>query len=345
MSPMSQRVEILALGAATLAWALACSRRGASHRRAGKPCQDAYALWTGSGAGAPCLAIAVADGHGDDRHDLSHLGSTLAVRAAVEELSALHTGYALEGKWTRLKSSFKADFPRRLGRRWREAVLGEQRPRRDALGDASNSEAEEALLIRHGTTLIAALVVGDVLLIGQIGDGGVLLLNDAGEVESPVSPNPLEVGGETDSLGSVEAPRLWRTAVLERTGAGLLLLATDGLVNAFADDEQWHAFARSLNDRIRDFGPRSVATALPGWLDHYSEQATGDDITLAVAVLEPLRDEAREPSAPESVECVPSPASEMPEHEESDRPSTGEGLDPQAIAGDDEASRAEKDPS
>ena len=97
--------------------------------------------------------------------------------------------------------------------------------------------------------------------------------------------NPLEVGGETDSLGSVDAPRLWRTAALERTGAGLLLLATDGLINAFADDEQWHAFALSLRERIREFGWPSVASALPGWLDHYSETASGDDITLAVAVL------------------------------------------------------------
>jgi hypothetical protein len=146
---MSQRVEIPVFGEATLGWAFACSRRGASHRRAGKPCQDAYALRTGSGAGAPSIAIAVADGHGDDRHDLSHLGSTLAVRAAVEELSALFTCHALEGKWTQLKASFKADFPRRLGRRWREAVVGEQRAQRDARGEAADWQSEEALLIRQ----------------------------------------------------------------------------------------------------------------------------------------------------------------------------------------------------
>ena len=290
MIPIGQPAEIPAIGDSTLGWAFGCSRIGASHRRAGKPCQDAYALWTGSAAGASDLALAVADGHGDDRHDLSHFGSSLAVRAAVEELGAIHACYALEGKWTELKSSFKADFPRRLGRRWREAVLGEQRRR----SDAADSEPEEALLIRHGTTLIAALVVGDVLLIGQIGDGGVLLLTEGGEVECPLPNNPLEVGGETDSLGSADAPRLWRTAALERTGAGLLLLATDGLINAFADDEQWHAFALSLRERIREFGWPSVASALPGWLDHYSETASGDDITLAVAALGPPLVEAGE---------------------------------------------------
>ena len=290
MIPIRQTAEIPAIGDSTLGWAFGCSRIGASHRRAGKPCQDAYALWTASGAGASGIALAVADGHGDDRHDLSHFGSSLAVRAAVEELGALHTCYALEGKWTELKSSFKADFPRRLGRRWREAVLGEQhRP-----SDAANSEPEETFLIRYGTTLLAALVVGDVLLIGQIGDGGVLLLTEGGEVECPLPNNPFEVGGETDSLGSADAPRLWRTAALERTGAALLLLATDGLINAFADDEQWRAFALSLRERIREFGWPSVASALPGWLDHYSETASGDDITLAVAALGPPLIEAGE---------------------------------------------------
>jgi serine/threonine protein phosphatase PrpC len=207
------------------------------------------------------------------------------VRAAVEELSLLHTGFALEGKWAQLKTSFRADFPRRLGRRWRESVLVEYRQRAEADGDAANPESDEALLIRHGTTLIAALAVGDVLLIGQIGDGDVLLVGAGGEVECPLSNNPQVVDGETDSLGSVEAHRLWRTVALERTESGLLLLATDGVSNAFADDQQWHAFAQSLGERIREFGPTAVASSLPGWLDHYSENASGDDITLAVVVL------------------------------------------------------------
>jgi serine/threonine protein phosphatase PrpC len=281
MNRMSEPVETLAFGDATLGWAVACNRRGASHHRSGKPCQDAYALWTASGAGEPCMALAVADGHGDDRHDLSHAGSALAVRAGVEELDSLYTAYALEGKWAQLKASFRADFPRRLGRRWREAVLIDASNR----AEGADAGAESAVLVRYGTTLIAALVVADVLLIGQIGDGGVLLVKEGGEVECPLIDNPLEVGGENDSLGSTEAPRLWRTTTLERTKAGLLLLATDGLINAFEDDEQWHAFARSLAQRVAEFGLNSVASSLPSWLDHYSAAASGDDITLAMALL------------------------------------------------------------
>ena len=53
----------------------------------------------------------------------------------------------------------------------------EQR-RPDFVDGTPDPEFDEALLIRHGTTLIVALVVGDVLLIGQIGDGGVLLVTE-----------------------------------------------------------------------------------------------------------------------------------------------------------------------
>ncbi len=287
-----------AIGEAALGWGFGCSRAGALHRRSGRPCQDAHAIWTAAGAGGGSIALAVADGHGDHRHDLSHLGSMLAVRAAMEELSALHMCLASEGDRAQLKSRFKADFPRRLVRRWRETVLTEHLRR----GDTSNPESEEDVRIRYGTTLLAALAVGDILLIGQIGDGGVLLVREGSEVECPLPNNPLEVGGETDSLGSSDAPRLWRTAAMERNGGDLLLLATDGLTNAFPDEDQWRAFALSLQVRIREFGWPDVASALPAWLDHYSEMATGDDITLAVAVLEPRRVGSGSPGSCRAIE-------------------------------------------
>jgi serine/threonine protein phosphatase PrpC len=65
----------------------------------------------------------------------------------------------------------------------------------------------------------------------------------------------------------------------------LVLLATDGLANAFTDERQFHTFAGSLAARIREFGIGKVAAALPGWLDAYSEQGSGDDITLALVSL------------------------------------------------------------
>src|SRR6267378_2766023 len=86
-------------------WAIACRRIGAAHVRVGKPCQDAFAVRPG-GVDLPCLALAVADGHGDDRHDLSQFGAELAVETAARELLAFHAHFGLIGSPAMLKNSF-----------------------------------------------------------------------------------------------------------------------------------------------------------------------------------------------------------------------------------------------
>lgn len=192
----------LSLGDPALGWAFACSRTGASHLRAGKVCQDAYALSSGSVAGTSFLVAAVADGHGDARHDRSHCGSALAVRAAMEELAAMLPHHVAEGAWSQLRTGFEANFPRRLGTRWREAVLADNRDRPPAI-HPSGDKGE--VLTRYGTTLLATLAVGDLLLLAQLGDGCVLLVRPDGVVERPLASDGHEVGTVTDSLCSPEA--------------------------------------------------------------------------------------------------------------------------------------------
>src|SRR3954468_18132865 len=101
-------------------WAFGCSRIGASHQRERRPCQDAFALWAGSASGTPYLIAAVADGHGSARHDLSQFGADLAVRAAVVEMQGFASAFL--GDERGLVQTFRADFARRLSRRWRSEV-------------------------------------------------------------------------------------------------------------------------------------------------------------------------------------------------------------------------------
>jgi serine/threonine protein phosphatase PrpC len=268
---------------AVLGWAAACSRRGAAHTRAGTPCQDAHAVAATCAAGVPCLVAAVADGHGDAVHDLSEHGAACAVGTAVEEMLAFHAHFSPDGGRGRLRKDFDDHFPRRAGRRWREAVLA--RARRHLAETPEDAEGQERLFVRHGTTLLAALVTPAAVVVAQLGDGCVLLVRPDGRVEGLRAEET--DGTVTDSLCSRDAPRRWRTAVLDPAPGGTLVLATDGLVNAFPEEEQLHAFARGLRQRIRDYGREAVADSLAGWLDHISEQGSGDDVTLAVADILP----------------------------------------------------------
>jgi serine/threonine protein phosphatase PrpC len=182
-----------------------------------------------------------------------------------------------------LRKDFEDHFPRRVGRRWREAVL--DRASRH-LGDALGDDVQERLFVRHGTTLLAALVTGEAIVLAQLGDGCLLLVRADGRVEGlPTEESP--AGTVTDSLCSPDAPRRWRTAVLDPGPGGTLLLATDGLVNAFPDEDQLHAFARSLRQRLHDHGRAAVADSLAGWLDQLSDRGSGDDVTLALVDLRP----------------------------------------------------------
>lgn len=262
---------------------VACTRIGAAHRRAAKPCQDAHALNALGDANVPCLAVAVADGHGDDRHDQSEMGAAFAVRSAIEEMTGFHQHFGIEGSLAALKQSFRADFPRRLGRAWRHTVLEDARARL-GLEPASDAETQRCHS-RYGTTLLTALIVRGAILLGQIGDGDILFIQHDGTTVVPLPAEESAVGPQTSSIASPNASHLWRTTIVEADQGGDLLLATDGLSTAFADDEQFHTFARSLGSRLREFGPEAVTASLPAWLDSYSEQGSGDDITLAFVAM------------------------------------------------------------
>lgn len=265
---------------ASLGWAFGCSRTGASHISSGRPCEDAFALFSGSSGAKPCIAIAVADGHGDPRHDLSRTGSALAVQAAIDELVVFQRLHLHDVPGLTIRAEFKADFPRRTSRRWREAVSedsGWKNPDKAQPETCGQSE-----ISRYGSTLIAAMVVSDMILISQIGDGDVVLVRPDGSIECPIPTDPLLVGKETHSISSRDAHLLWRTATLDRGEGGVLIVATDGVSDSFdgPEGEEFLRFIKSLVARIREFGMESVAGSMKNWLDRYSALASGDDMTL-----------------------------------------------------------------
>jgi len=273
-----------------LGWAFGCSRTGSSHLRANRSCEDAYALWSGSAGAEPCIAIAVADGHGDPRHDRSRTGAALAVDVAISELVTLHRTYADQRiPRKQFRAGFRTDFPRLVTRRWRDLVL-QDADRLTKNEKASGSETiSDTIFSRYGTTLLVALVVSDTILVGQIGDGDLVLVRPGNRVEYPLPRDPAVAGNETYSLASPEAHLLWRTATLIRGEGGILLAATDGISDSFngSESEEFSTFVRSLADRIRTYGTEAVANAMGGWLDRYSAVASGDDMTMVWASIRP----------------------------------------------------------
>jgi serine/threonine protein phosphatase PrpC len=280
---MDRRADGPPLCGSPLGWAFGCSSRGASHERNGKPCQDAVAIWSGTFLAEPVMVMAVADGHGDRRHDLSHRGAALAVEAGVEEvvqsLSAATSGDP---------GTPAAPLTARITDRWVRKVLSDAA----AIGGYTGGDGEGDLysvLTRYGTTLLLAVATRERILLAQLGDGDILLVRPDGRVESPLEKDPALLGSVTHSLSSRNVQECWHTAEIPASAGGVLLLATDGLSDSFAGpgDEEFLTFSRSLVDRIHEFGIERVAGSIPAWLDSFSQQGSGDDITVALAWLEP----------------------------------------------------------
>jgi serine/threonine protein phosphatase PrpC len=273
-----------------LGWAFGTSRTGAQHQRNGRPCEDSFALWSGSSGAVPFITIAVADGHGDPRHDQSRTGAALATESAVEELVLFHRLHLHDVSGPVIRSEFKADFPRRVSRRWRDAVMKDAGHRMLA-GAVREGESAPGLYTRYGSTLIAASVIADTILIGQIGDGDVVLVRPDGTTECPIPGDGTLMGSETRSLSSRDAHLLWRTATLDRGPGGVLIAATDGVSDSFDGSEgpEFMKFIQSLVSRIGQYGIENVAEAMSEWLDRYSQLASGDDMTIVFVIIKAIK--------------------------------------------------------
>lgn len=251
--------------------ATAATARGSSHDRSGAPNQDAHAVTSAHGDGTRWVAV-VADGHGGQRYVRSDRGSRLAAdlasRIGLELLTARGS----------TASSAAAELPRRLLPAWRAAVIA------DVTADPFTAEEQVragadlgvAPLIAYGATLIAVFVDRDLTAVAQIGDGDVVL-RAAGSVRRPVPGDDRLVAGETTSLCLPTAEADFRFSTT--ADADLVLVATDGYGNSFADPD-WHTTVFSdLGTQLDRDGLEPVAAALPEWVAD-SARVGGDDVSV-----------------------------------------------------------------
>lgn len=294
-----------------VASAFGVSRRGASHKRSSSPCQDAHLLTDMSIAGYPMFLAAVADGHGSKEHDKSHVGAHLALQATVQSLGWLLLGFSkdvegpfdgcicgqepalplTESEFSDKKKSaheyiarFENYFSKLVCRTWNDLIRFHDR-------EVSNSEetiSGSSLSKRYGTTLLVSALIGDFILLAQIGDGDICLLTEKGELKIPFSfkSDCDLVAGETNSLCSENASKLFKVKTMPRDDILMVALSTDGLRNSYEEDGSFRNLLFKMLENIQFYGVKTATNVLPQNLDHFSAQGSGDDITLAGFYLE-----------------------------------------------------------
>lgn len=243
---------------------------GASHVRSGKPCQDE----AGATAVADVVAVAIADGHGTSKH--AEVGARLAVQVALEALVRFSEGL-------NDPSAGLADARLAEAQRYAEHPLRAQLVREWAARVRTKANDPAASLLDYGSTLTFALSTPHFILVGQIGDGDVLLVAEDGSVTAPLPRDPAAFADETPSLCQSDAWHSLRVRVLPPpTREVLLMLSTDGYSNSYASDDQFRRIGPDYLELVRDEGLAGLQPHLRGFLEQITAQGAGDDIAIAL---------------------------------------------------------------
>jgi serine/threonine protein phosphatase PrpC len=273
-------------------WAVTgASIRGANHTRNHRPNQDAIAWQTGARVGAPAV-LAIADGHGASRYVRSHRGAKLAVQLATDILTDFADTHEKTRDLAALARQAAEQLPRTLVRTWQDQVRAElaARPLSPTeesrwLDDRKPDAVRDPMRV-YGSTLVATVLTGRYLLFCHLGDGDILTVDQEGGVTRP--PLPIDarlVANQTTSLCGQDAwndMRVYFQPLTDKPPA-LIMLATDGYANSFADEQGFFATATDLLHAFQANGVQHTTNRLPHWLHATSEGGSGDDISVALA--------------------------------------------------------------
>jgi Protein phosphatase 2C len=261
--------------------------RGAAHELAGLPLQDAAGTREIRGG----LALAVADGHGNERHFRSARGAELAVEAGLGAAAALAGRLAASPRAARLTALARAELVPAMLRRWRQAVQDDLAERPLAARDLLLVRRDDPVTVPYGSTLLLAVVSWPWLLLAQIGDGDIVVAGPDGTAAVPVPGDPQLDGLRTTSLCQPDAADSFRLAAVPLAGRAVaaVLLATDGFGNAQTAEPWYPPFCADLVRLGQQHGPDWLRAQLPGWVARCaSAEGSGDDAAAALLLAAPM---------------------------------------------------------
>lgn len=297
--------------------------RGASHVKSQTNCQDAYRIGQGASSAASWLSVAVADGHGAEKHDLSEFGSAILCREACQLLEEIALRDADEEDF-KLKTWIEDSLPTELRKRWRLATGRDYKRKRKSQGLALDPE-QEYEASRYGTTLLSVFLHDDILHVFRVGDGDIALKFTDGHIEEAFADHEELSGSETYSFSQDDVKEHFEYRSVPIEGElQAVYLSTDGLSNSYQDISAYHKFLDALHGQILEFGALPVAEILPDAMKNATDTASGDDITL-VAIL--LRANLKNVSAFNEVDADSSDDAGELNSEETEASSSDESVD------------------
>ncbi|MBT7103279.1 MAG: hypothetical protein HN940_03165, partial [Planctomycetes bacterium] len=263
---------------------------GSSHLSKGKPNQDSYLLEQWDERGATFAAIS--DGHGDEKYWRSDVGSKLAVQGFKELLQEQFLPLIrdpdqdpekLRGGWETIGKSLRT--------RWLQLCAEHLHGTPFSAEENARIVNEHRQLIRrpiiaYGATLSGSLLFQDYGFFLHLGDGDLLGIDPNGKIET-LFEEPEVKANDTASLCQQKGHRKIRTRIVageEWRNSQMIVLATDGVGDAFGTEDAFHAhmskYQKSWREKGRDaLAPGVIQNELPRFS---GLQASGDDSTILI---------------------------------------------------------------
>jgi hypothetical protein len=213
------------------------------------------------------VALTVADGHGSSK--FAEKGAQLAVDVTLQALLqfAENLGESVQ-QLSAVQAYAVHPLRTQLVREWADQVRAEA--------------GQDVRLVDFGSTLLFALATESFLLIGQLGDGDILLVDDSA-VHIPLPPDPLAFADETPSLCQKEAWMAIRVRVMPVPKPGsLLIISTDGYSKSYANDTVFQQIGPDYLQMIQTEGLPALKPHLEGFLKEVTSRGSGDDIALGM---------------------------------------------------------------
>jgi serine/threonine protein phosphatase PrpC len=260
------------------------SARGSAHDSLGLPNQDSYLRSDVEFEGATAIVVAVADGHGNRRHFRSASGSRFAVRAACDCVAEASGQLESCTSIAEVEEVATDVIIPAILERWRSTVAG------DVASEPFNEEEEslraegDAPDVAYGSTLMLAVLMPEIVLCIQIGDGDIVVVERDGSAMLPVPGDPSLDGHRTTSLCQTTALESFRlgSVDLSTRRPAVVILATDGFGNSQVADPWPPMVGADLARMLEEHGPEWVGRQLPEWTNRCASEGSGDDTTVAL---------------------------------------------------------------
>lgn len=281
--------------------------RGYSHILKDTECEDSSLIYVDKNDLYKILVVA--DGHGDSACFRSGRGSKMVAEVALEMLKKcaetyldisdisdeVIESYTVDNK--KIKKHLNDQEIRHLSDtiigKWNEVVkedLEKDAIREDELVGCreytNHYMCGRYLNHIYGTTLIAALFIGDYILFLHQGDGRCEVFFEDGRVEQPVPWDDRCIANATTSMcdGDVRESVRHYVINIKENPVIACFLCSDGVEDSYKnndDQEGTHTFFRELIDKICTMNEDEFEQYLDEYLPVFSEKGSLDDVSIA----------------------------------------------------------------